>query len=104
MPESVSPEKKNDQPITSAKKPRIARSALYVLLIFGIFAVGFSGFYLFTTRTSPLSTGTQPNSWVPQILQPQEPTIVLTTDYQNPFEPEYVNPFSEYKNPFDNLK
>lgn len=36
----------------------------------------------------------------------KEPTVSLQTQYQNPFDKnaQYVNPFSEYKNPFDNLK
>lgn len=36
----------------------------------------------------------------------KEPTIDLQTQYQNPFNKSsgYVNPFSEYKNPFDQLK
>lgn len=35
----------------------------------------------------------------------KEPTVQLTESYQNPFDKttQYVNPFSEYKNPFDNL-
>ena len=34
-----------------------------------------------------------------------EPTVSLTKDYDNPFDKstQYVNPFSEYKNPFDSL-
>ncbi|MBI2018690.1 hypothetical protein HYS96_03180 [Candidatus Daviesbacteria bacterium] len=36
----------------------------------------------------------------------KEATVSLQTQYQNPFDKsaQYVNPFSEYKNPFDNLK
>lgn len=48
---------------------------------------------------------------VPQVIQTQqeskkEPTVSLQTKYQNPFDKsaQYVNPFSEYKNPFDTLK
>lgn len=35
----------------------------------------------------------------------KEPTVSLTKDYDNPFDKstQYVNPFSEYKNPFDEL-
>lgn len=34
-----------------------------------------------------------------------EPNVELQTEYKNPFskESQYVNPFSQYKNPFDNL-
>lgn len=36
----------------------------------------------------------------------RRPAVGLKTEYKNPFEKDtqYVNPFSEYKNPFDNLK
>lgn len=34
----------------------------------------------------------------------QEPTVSLQTQYQNPFEGKFVNPFAGYKNPFDALK
>ncbi len=36
----------------------------------------------------------------------QETTIPLTSEYINPFDKntQYVNPFSQYKNPFDTLK
>lgn len=32
-------------------------------------------------------------------------TVSLTKEYSNPFDTktQYVNPFSDYKNPFDNL-
>lgn len=35
-----------------------------------------------------------------------EPTITLQTVVKNPFDKtsQYVNPFSEYKNPFDTAK
>lgn len=37
---------------------------------------------------------------------PQEPTVSLKNEYENPFDKDtqYVNPFSEYKNPFDSLE
>lgn len=36
----------------------------------------------------------------------KEPIVKLKTEYKNPFAKgsQYVNPFSGYKNPFDNLK
>lgn len=33
-----------------------------------------------------------------------EPTVSLQTQYQNPFDGKFVNPFAGYKNPFDALK
>lgn len=45
---------------------------------------------------------TKPNAQ----LQPQQSNVSLKTDYKNPFDKDtqYVNPFSQYKNPFDSLK
>ncbi len=36
----------------------------------------------------------------------KEPTVSLQKQYQNPFDKnaQYLNPFSQYKNPFDALK
>ncbi|MBI2020559.1 hypothetical protein HYS94_04025 [Candidatus Daviesbacteria bacterium] len=36
----------------------------------------------------------------------KEPNVSLRTQYQNPFDKsaQYVNPFAEFKNPFDALK
>lgn len=36
--------------------------------------------------------------------QSKEPTVSLQTQYQNPFDGKFVNPFAGYKNPFDALK
>jgi hypothetical protein len=38
--------------------------------------------------------------------QPEQSNVVLKKEYQNPFDKnaQYVNPFSQYKNPFDSLK
>lgn len=35
----------------------------------------------------------------------QESTVSLKKEYENPFDKktQYINPFSDYKNPFDNL-
>lgn len=36
----------------------------------------------------------------------KEPTVQLQKQYQNPFDKDaqYINPFTQYKNPFDALK
>lgn len=38
--------------------------------------------------------------------QKKEPTVSLQKQYQNPFDSsvQYVNPFSDFKNPFDLIK
>lgn len=40
------------------------------------------------------------------ILPQKEPEVSLQTEYKNPLtkESQYVNPFSQYKNPFDALR
>lgn len=45
-------------------------------------------------------------STLPKLTTSKEPTVALQKQYQNPFDKsaQYVNPFSEYKNPFDALK
>ncbi|MEK7617396.1 MAG: hypothetical protein AAB414_05080 [Patescibacteria group bacterium] len=83
--------------------PRFAREAgvvalavpLLLLLILGavIFIVISSG--IIKTTTLPKLPGVG-----------KEPTVSLQKQYQNPFDKnaQYVNPFSQYKNPFDALK
>ncbi len=51
------------------------------------------------------------NNYLPTYNKPQtqsttQQAVPLKTDYQNPFDKnnQYVNPFAEYKNPFDSLK
>lgn len=41
-----------------------------------------------------------------QTTSSAEPQVELKTEYQNPFDKstQYENPFSEYQNPFDQLK
>ena len=36
--------------------------------------------------------------------KPREPSVSLQTQYQNPFDGKFVNPFAGYKNPFDALR
>lgn len=48
-----------------------------------------------------------PSKIVPSLPgQKKEPTVQLQKQYQNPFDKDsqYVNPFSQYKNPFDTLR
>jgi len=63
------------------------------LLLFGVILVGL------LNKSSKVTTTQSPTT-------PQKPTVKLKTEYKNPFEKEtqYVNPFAQYKNPFDNLK
>ncbi len=41
-----------------------------------------------------------------QSTSKKEPDVLMKTEYENPFakNAQYVNPFSQYKNPFDRLK
>ena len=47
-----------------------------------------------------------PLSKIPILPQSKESTVSLQKQYQNPFDKsvQYVNPFSEFKNPFDLIK
>lgn len=44
-------------------------------------------------------------SQITSSTKPKEPNVNLKKAYENPFSTrtQYVNPFSDYKNPFDNL-
>lgn len=68
--------------------PKNRRNVVPFLLI--LFVIILGGYFL-------LSRGIIPNPFKPK------PQIRLNTQYLNPFEKEthYVNPFDEYKNPFD---
>lgn len=41
----------------------------------------------------------------PSFLGPKTASVELKTEYKNPFDKEtqYVNPFQEFKNPFNNI-
>lgn len=52
-----------------------------------------------------ISQGVIKKSTLPQLPgAKKEPTVNLQTQYQNPFDGKFVNPFAGYKNPFDALK
>ncbi len=52
-----------------------------------------------------LSSGVLKKTALPSLPgQKKEPTVKLQTQYQNPFDGKFVNPFAGYKNPFDALK
>ena len=53
-----------------------------------------------------VSKGVIPNPIPEQLRLLQKPGVELKSQYTNPFkaDTQYVNPFSQYKNPFDFLK
>lgn len=73
-------------------KSNLRRNILIVSIILLILASGTVIFFL--TQNGGLKS-----------KKTKEPTVTLTKDYDNPFDKstQYTNPFSEYKNPFDNL-
>lgn len=75
-------------------------SALFILIaVLLLLGVGLVFTSLWSKKyTLPFSSQTKETT--------NESTVTLKTDYQNPFDKntQYVNPFSEYKNPFDSLK
>lgn len=72
----------------------------HILLILVILVAVVLGIYFVARQTNLLPKTSF------QIGQTKDPTVSLQTQYQNPFDEnsQYVNPFSEYKNPFDSLK
>lgn len=78
------------------QKGAIALAVPILLIIAALIAL----YILFLQKVIPssLSKKTQKSS--------QEPTVTLKTSYSNPFDKnaQFINPFSEYTNPFDRLK
>jgi len=74
-----------------------AHILLFLILIIGLVV----GLYLVSTKTNLF-----PKAFLPKIGGSQEPTVVVKTEYQNPFDKntQYVNPFDQYKSPLVNLK
>lgn len=70
---------------------------LLFFLVFGI--VGLVGWTL-------IKNNPQVANLVPQVAKKEEPVVTLKSDYVNPLDEnaQYVNPFYEYKNPFDLLE
>lgn len=79
-------------PSVSPNKSNLRRNIFIVSIILLILASGITIFFL--TQNEGLKS-----------KKAKEPTVTLTKDYDNPFDKstQYTNPFSEYKNPFDNL-
>lgn len=68
---------------------------LLILLIIGavVFVLSSQGFIKLPSKILPAIPG-----------KDKGPTVSLQTQYQNPFDGKFVNPFAGYKNPFDVLK
>lgn len=78
------------------------RIALYSIVIFLVlFTLSLAIYITYDTAKTPAVSTSAKQSPVKK-----EPEVVVKTEYQNPFDKnnQYVNPFSEYKNPFDTLK
>jgi len=77
----------NINPSISLNKSSLRRNILIVSVLLLIFVTGIVLFLLAQNKET------------------KEPTVSLTKEYDNPFDKntQYVNPFSEYKNPFDEL-
>lgn len=74
------------------------KGSAFIVLVFIFFVVG--GIAVFMV-VKTLTTSTQKVAEQSKAL-----AVVLKEEYSNPFDKDtqYVNPFSSYKNPFDQLK
>ncbi len=72
-------------------------SALVILVVIFASIVGFGVFLLYKTFTATTKKIDQTS---------EEVKVALKSEYQNPFDSstQYQNPFSDYHNPFDDLK
>jgi hypothetical protein len=86
----------------SIKHHRIAVFSIVAFLIFLTIAVNVA----LRSATSPLTTSSSAKSAGKKSTPKKEVQVPLNTQYNNPFDKnsQYVNPFSQYKNPFDTLK
>lgn len=94
----------------NSDETELARIKMYLthhrIAIYAIVAFLLSFTLLIVTSLQPPSTtSARVENKTPQV-ENQEPSVTLKTDYQNPFDKstQYVNPFSDYKNPFDAIE
>lgn len=77
------------------KTSALRNTIVVVLILIVLSALAWGLYFLTQTRreTGPAQTSVQ------------KPNVAPKREYSNPFEKstQYVNPFSDYKNPFDNL-
>lgn len=78
-----------------------AVSLIVPLLLIIIVAAFFYFFFSFNQANLPFQKNNQDKTTTTEPVK-----VNLQQNYQNPFDKntQYVNPFSEYKNPFDSLK
>lgn len=99
----------NLNPIFNPSQPPPKKKTSLIVILAGLslifIALVVVGAYYFTILKSekgaPLTT--QKTEKEISLTPVQEASVLLKADYQNPFEEsaQYVNPFSEYNNPFD---
>jgi len=105
----MEPSAQNPNPIPSVSMPNTAltKDKQIRLLIIAIFLFITSLITSYITLQQRAEQQKQVQSFVkkPQ-PQPQQSSVVLKKEYKNPFDKnsQYVNPFAQYKNPFDSLK
>jgi hypothetical protein len=91
--------------LTGKKKAGKKRVFLPILIaLFLVAGIGMASMFVYLNANNK-SLESIPQT-ITKALEPKEPTVVLKTDYQNPFDSKtnYNNPFSEYVNPFNSLK
>ena len=73
----------------------------------GLILISLIGAFLIVTVLALVLTATKKSAPTQEVTKTTETsTIKLQTAYNNPFDKStsYVNPFSSYKNPFDNIE
>ncbi len=92
------PQKQISRPIGAVV---VAHKKLIVALAFAFLSVLL---LLIVLANTPQKSNIAPQTTT--FTKPEESNVNLKSEYENPFssDTQYVNPFSDYKNPFDNLE
>lgn len=78
------------------QKPNKKRFFILIIIILILLGISFALIWSSIKKEKPTL----------KVSSSKEPKVQLKKEYKNPFskDTQYVNPFSKYKNPFDNLK
>lgn len=85
-------------------KQNIHRHSIALYSVVAFLVLSTLSVVIYLTYNTPKPPSVPASAKQPPVKK--EPEVVVNTEYQNPFDKntQYVNPFSQYKNPFDSLK